>query len=145
MNQQPRNFNQRQQLIPLVMVGTFITIQLLLILILWFLSGQGAVKPSWSAFVNSVSTSWLNQALLIGAAAAVVLQQALKTKFINSDNLTVVHLIILLGLGELPGLLGFFAAIIDNHNVSLALPFIFVSLILFMSLKSVALNLVETK
>lgn len=109
------------------------------------MSGQGAVKPSWSAFVNSVSTSLLNQALLIGAAAAVVLQQALKTKFINSENLTVVHLIILLGLGELPGLLGFVGAIIDNHNVSLALPFIFVSLILFMSLKSVALNLVETK
>ena len=40
------------------------------------MSGQGEVKPSWSAFVNSVSTSLLNQALLIGAAAAVVLAVA---------------------------------------------------------------------
>lgn len=145
MNENPRGIHQHPQMQALIFVGAFSMFQVILMLILWLMSHSSGARPSWAAFVYSISTSNLNQLFLGVAAIAIVAQQVLKSRFLKLDQLKVTHLILLLALGEVPGLLGFVGGLVDHVNVSLALPFIFISLLSFMSLKPIALSLSEQK
>lgn len=135
------NSGEYSQMVPLLMVGLATLVQVAIILLLWFLSGRGAAKPSIAMFFDSVTSSALNQFFLGAAAVVALAQQLLKAKYTSGNGPAIRDLFVLLAVGEVPGVIGLIAAILDSFNVSLALPFILLSLVLLMSVRSIALHL----
>lgn len=140
MDQKPVAPKIDPRLFGFLMMGSFIFFQLILLLILKFVIAPDH-QPSWNGFLTAVRSNQVDKVLVIFAGAVILVQQALKSRFLEGAVITLPQLVILLALAEFPGLLGFVGAISGGGNVSFALPLILLSIFSFITLKPVLLKL----
>lgn len=140
MRQQSPTSAQQTMIIGFAMMMAFTMFQLLLMLILKFVLVPDQT-PTIDGFVSLISENQILQGLFAIGLFSIIVQQILKSKFLEARTPTVIHLVILLGVGELPGLLGFVSVVLAKENLSFAIPMIIMSILSFITLKSVVLSL----
>jgi pilus assembly protein TadC len=114
----------------------------MVILVLWIL-GKGQIShQSLTEVADQISREPVIQIFAVIALSALIAQQVVRAKAMRLPQPTLNYLILLLGFGEVPGLLGFIVGIQHGGNLGLALPFILVSIFSFVFLKPVVLKMV---
>ena len=114
--------------------------QLVLMLLLKFVLAPEQT-PSFSGFLAAVSGD-IQCKIFLGLGVLVLLaQQFAKARLLEGAKVTLVHLIILLAMGEIPGLMGIVTVILNPEHLSFGIPMIFLSIMSFMTLKPIIVSL----
>lgn len=140
MNQSAPNQQPKPLVLGYMLTAGFVMFQVMLIVVLKFVLAPEQT-PSFNGFLTAVSGD-IQCKIFLGLGVLVVLaQQFAKARLLEGAKVTLVHLIILLAMGEIPGLMGIVAVILKPEHLSFGIPMIFMSIISFMTLKPIIVSL----